>query len=178
MVTQDGRYSDITDAPNSDCNHKDGGGSSGAVVLAALLSHKSSHHDDGKHLTTYANETQYERGYNDGLHNVSYHNYDRSDHYSQGYQNGVEQRQRNTSHHSGRGGYGAHASYADLQGADTIWAIDAMRERGFDNVDSFSSGNTLYGMYYNRRTGQCVQMTNADSQVYDIREIGTHPRCG
>ena len=189
VKTSDGRYQSITDAPNSDCHQKNsGGGNSGAVVAGAAVgalliaalasSHKSSHHDDGKHYADESHDAQYERGYNDGLHNAAYHNYDRSDYYAQGYQSGVDQRDRNTSHHSGRGGYAAHGSLKGIQGQDAIWAIDEMRNRGFANVDSFSSGNTLYGIYYHRGTGQCVQMTNADSRVYDIREIGTHPKCG
>ncbi|MGD9812100.1 MAG: hypothetical protein AB7U35_12340 [Sphingobium sp.] len=185
VVTRDGRYSDITDTTNGDCNHKDGGVSTGAiagaavgaVLIAALLSHKSGHHDDGKHYANNADESQYERGYSDGLHNVSYHNYDRSDAYSKGFEEGVNQRQRNTGHHSGHGGYAPHVSVADLQGRDSIWAIDAIKERGFADVDAFTSGNTQYSVFYNRSTSQCVQMTFADGRVYDARDIGTHPRC-
>jgi len=187
IKTADGRYQSIADAPNSDCNQHGGGSGAGAavagaavgaVLLAAIASsHKSSHHEDGNHLSDAAAEQQYERGYNDGLHNASYHNYERTDAYSSGYQAGVDQRARDTSHHSGHGGYAAHTRIADLKGMDAVTAIDAMSERGFRNVDSFSSGETLYGIYWKGSTGQCVQMTNADSRVYDIRDIGTHPKC-
>ena len=40
-----------------------------------------------------------------------------------------------------------------------------------------TSGETLYGIFYNRSTKQCVQMTNADGKVYAINEIQTHPKC-
>jgi hypothetical protein len=184
--TNDGRYASITDAPNSDCNQKIAGGNAGAAIagaaigallIAALASHKSSHHDDGNHLSDQAAEHQYERGYNDGVHNASYHNYDRSDAYSSGYRAGVDQRNRNIGSHSGRGGYAVHTPISDLRGMNAVSAIDAMSERGFRNVDSISSGNTLYGIFWKGSTGQCVQMTNSDSRVYDIREIGSHPNC-
>lgn len=185
VTTYDGRYSDISDVANSDCNQKSGsntgavvaGAAVGAVLLGALLSHKSRHHDDGKHSADTAYEQQYERGYNDGLHNVSYHNYDKTDAYAQGYSAGVQQRQDNTAYHPRKGGYTQSVYVGDLKGWDAIRAIDAMSERGFTNVDSFSSGKTLYGIYWNARTRQCVQMTNADGRVYDIREIGQHPKC-
>jgi len=185
VVTADGRYQSISDATNGDCNQRSGGTSAGAVagaaigvaLLAALASHKSHDHDDGQHYADQREEEQYERGYNDGLHNESYHNWDRSNQYSSGYQAGVRQRQNNTSYHSGRGGYAPHVSIADLKGMDSIRAIDAIHDRGFVDADSITSGSTIYGIYYNRETRQCVQVTNADNRVYDIRDIGQHPNC-
>lgn len=184
VFTADGRYQAIRDATNGDCKQKSSssgaavaGVAVGALLLAALTSHKSSHHDDGQHLSDHSAEAQYERGYNDGLHNTAYHNYDKSDDYSRGYGAGVSQRQRNTSNHSGRGGYTPHASLNGLQGTNSIRAIDEMSGRGFTNVDSFSSGNTQYGIYFNRSTRQCAQLTFADGRVYDAREIGSHPKC-
>jgi hypothetical protein len=185
VKTSDGRFSQIRDAANSDCNHSNEGSGAGvaiagAVVGAALiaaLAHKSGHHEDGQHYADVNQDAQYERGFNDGLHNTAYHNYDRSDYYSNGYQAGVEQRTRNTSYHSGQGGYAHHVSLSGIKGRDPIWAIDEMTARGFAGVDAFSSGNTTYGIYYNRATGQCVQMTNSRNKVEDVRDIGNHPNC-
>lgn len=185
VKTANGRYAAIVDAPNSDCHQKNSGGSGaavagaavGAVLLAALLTHKSSHHEDGKHHADSFQDEQFERGYNDGLHNVAYHNYDKTDYYSRGYESGVAQRSRNTGYHSGNGGYSAHTSLSGIKGRDSIWAIDEIHARKFRDVDSFSSGSTTYGIYYNEHTGQCVQVTNADGTVYDIRDIGSHPGC-
>jgi hypothetical protein len=184
VETRDGRYSAITDGTRSDCHQKGGdntavavGAVAGAAVLAALLSHKSHDHKDGQHLADQRQEEQYDRGYTDGLHNVSYHNYDRADAYADGYQAGVDQRSRNVKHHMGSGGYASAVRISDIQGRDSVWAFDEMRNRGFASVDSMTSGNTTYGIYYNRSTRQCVQITNADSQVYDIRDIGQHPNC-
>lgn len=52
-----------------------------------------------------------------------------------------------------------------------------MTRRGFADKDSFSSGSTQYGIFYNRSTRQCVQLTMADGRIYDAREIGSHPKC-
>lgn len=83
---------------------------------------------------------------------------------------------------TGRGGGGASAgggmgSIAGIKGMDGIKAFDVLRERGFANVDSFSSGNTLYGIYYYRPARLCVQTTSADNVILDIRDIKTHPKC-
>lgn len=69
------------------------------------------------------------------------------------------------------------ALISDINGMDSIRAIDEMTARGFRNVDSFSSGNSLYGIYFNPRTRQCVQLTNANSRVLDARDIRIHPKC-
>jgi hypothetical protein len=185
VETYDGRYTAITDAKASDCNQRASGGDAavavgavaGVAVLAALLSHKKHNHDNNQHHPNQVDESQYERGYNDGLHNTSYHNYDRNDYYAQGYQAGVEQRRVNTSQHSGRGGYARSVRFDDIQGMSGGSGIDAIMSRGFRNVDSINSGNTVYGIYYNPTTRQCVQMTLADRIVYDIRDIQTHPKC-
>ncbi|WP_369025832.1 hypothetical protein [Qipengyuania sp. RANM35] len=185
VETYNGQVMTINDASDQDCGHHKGGGDAaaavgvvaGAAILGALLSHKSNHHENKQHYTDYAQEQQYERGYNDGLHNVAYHNYDRSDSYSSGYQAGVQQRQANTSYHHGKGGYHPVAQYADLQGARAAGGMDEMSRRGFVQVDNFTSGNTRYSIQYKRDTNQCVQVTIADGHFYDLRDIGQHPNC-
>ncbi|WP_069436921.1 hypothetical protein [Methyloceanibacter methanicus] len=69
------------------------------------------------------------------------------------------------------------ASVSDLTGTDAIAAIDAMSARGFKSVDTITSGETLYGIYYNPSTKQCIQLTNADDKVYAVNDIKTHPKC-
>lgn len=72
----------------------------------------------------------------------------------------------------------AHASgLAGIKGMNAIAAIDAMSERGFANVDSFSMANTQYGIYYNKGSGLCAQLTMADGKVLDAADIHTHPKC-
>lgn len=64
-----------------------------------------------------------------------------------------------------------------IAGMGSIDAIDAMSNRGFANVDSLESGNTQYGIFYNRATRTCAQLTMADGKVLDARDIKTHPKC-
>jgi hypothetical protein len=72
---------------------------------------------------------------------------------------------------------GKGVNLSDLKGMDAIKAIDEMTARGFTNVDTMTSGETIYGIYYNRSTKQCIQLTNADSKVYEVSDIKTHPNC-
>lgn len=72
---------------------------------------------------------------------------------------------------------GRPGSIVGITGMSAVSAIDELRARGFANVDSFSTGNTLYGIYYYRPTRLCVQTTSANSRIVDIRDIQTHPRC-
>ena len=178
-----GRVVSVVDASKSDCG-KDGGDAgaavavvAGAAILGALLSHKSHHHDDDKHMSDQPAEASYERGYTDGLHNASYHNYDRNDAYSSGYQAGVDEREANLRHHQGRGGYAQAASFSDLQDARAAGAMSEMERRGFRQVDNFTSGNTRYSIQWRPQSRQCVQMTIADGRIYDVRDIGQNPNC-
>jgi len=149
----------------------------GAALLGALLSHKSHHHDDNKHAEDQKAEADYERGYNDGLHNAAYHNYDRSEAYSTGYTAGVDEREANLSHHHRRGGYTQVAQYTDLKDARAAGGMEELERRGFRQVDNFTSGNTRYSIQYRPESRQCVQVTIADGRFYDLRDIGQHPKC-
>lgn len=60
---------------------------------------------------------------------------------------------------------------------NSIQAIDEMSSRGFKNVDSFETGNTQYGIYYDRSTCMCAQLTMADGKVVSADDIHTHPKC-
>lgn len=74
-------------------------------------------------------------------------------------------------------GAGMKGSIAGIQHMDGVAAFDELVARGFRNVDSFSSGNTLYGIYYYAPTKLCVQTTSAGGEIVDIRDIQTHPNC-
>lgn len=67
--------------------------------------------------------------------------------------------------------------YKDLANRDSIAAIDAMAQRGFKDVDSFSSGETQYGIFYHPRARLCVQLTMANGKVVSADDIHTHPKC-
>lgn len=183
VETYDGRYSSIEDSPKSDCNQKGDNAAAviaavaGVAAIAAIASHKSDHHKDENHYPNQDDDAQYERGFNDGLYNSSYHNYNRSDAYSSGYQAGVDQRSYNTKQHHGRGGYAPIGVFADLNGARAGDADSTLTSRGFKNVDGFKSANTSYTIWSRRDSHQCVQMTVAEGRVEDIRDIGSHPKC-
>ena len=186
VKTSDGRYTSITDASRSDCNRGGDGDlgtalavGAGVALLGALLSgggHKKGHHDDDRHLSSQEQDDLFDSGFYDGKNRLPFHNPRNSDAYTSGYDAGVEQHSRDTSYHSGRGGYRA-AYFGDLAGRDSIRAIDAMNERGFRDVDSFSSGSTQYGIFWKADSRQCVQMTMADGRVVDVRDIGRNPNC-
>ena len=179
----DGRVMTISDATDQDCGHHKGdvaaaaGVAVGAALLGALIGHKSHHHDDGRHHDSREDEAHYERGYTDGLHNASYHNYDRSDAYSDGYTAGVEEREANLAHHHRRGGYSNVAAYKDVEGMRGDRARDLLGERGFSRVSRFGDDNTRYSIMWRSQSRQCLQLTVADGRVYDVRDIGNHPDC-
>jgi len=181
-----GRVETINDAPAQDCHHteKGHGGAgaavglvAGAAILGALLSHKSHHHDDDKHLEKEEHEAQYERGYTDGLHSASYHNYDRSDYYAEGYSAGVDEREAKLRSHHRRGGYASAATFHDLQGNRAAGAMDELNRRGFRQVDNFASGTGRYSIQWRPESRQCLQVITADGHIEDIRDIHTHPAC-
>lgn len=183
VEARNGQVLTINDASDQDCGHHQGNAGAavaavaGAAILGALLSHKSHHHEDGDHHSDRDSELQYERGYTDGLHNAAYHNYDRSDAYSNGYSAGVQQRNANLSHHHGRGGYRQAAQFKDLRDARAAGGMSELERRGFRQVDNFTSGNTRYSIQWRPQSRQCVQVTIADGRFYDIRDIGQHPNC-
>ncbi len=180
----DGRVMTISDATDQDCGHHKGsdaataaGVVAGAALLGALLTHKSHHHEDGQHNADQKAEADYERGYTDGLHNASYHNYDRSDAYSSGYTAGVDERNANLRHHHNRGGYASVAEYKDLKGARAAGAMSDLESRGFRQVDNFLSGNDRISIQWRAASRQCLQVITSDGRIYDVRDIQTHPKC-
>lgn len=183
VEVMDGKVMTINDASDGDCGHNSNGTAAavgvvaGAALLGALLSHKSNHHENGQHLSDAQAEAQYDRGYNDGLYNAAYHNYDRSDAYSSGYQAGVDQRTANLSHHHNRGGYAQVAQYQDLRDSRAAGAMDELTRRGFVQVDNFASGDTRYSIQWRAASRQCLQVTVADGRIYSIDDIQTHPKC-
>ena len=192
VVTMGGRYDSIVGAPAVDCNQSpddDNADAKAAAAVAAIaiigaaaLAHKSHDHDDGYHYEDTNRESEYERGYRDGMYNHSYDNYNRSGDYSDGYGDGVDKREHESSyrHHTNRSntyGYTSTVQYSDLVGARASSADSGLGDRGFRNVDSFRSGSTAYTIWYNRGTRQCLQMATADGRADSIVDIHTHAAC-
>lgn len=77
----------------------------------------------------------------------------------------------------GGSGGGGENSLRGIAGMGSIEAIDAMTSRGFRDVDSLTTGNTQYGIFYNRSAKVCAQLTMANGKVLDAKDIRTHPKC-
>ena len=179
-----GRFDALTSTPAADCNQKGGKGGSGAPAAAALagiaiigaaaLAHSSHNHEDGKHLDESA-DGQFERGYRDGLYGQSYHNYDRSGAYSDGYSQGVAQRSYETEHREGHpdwaGGYRPSVNVNDLVTQRAAGADVELQRRGFRTVNAYQAGSTSYTIRSNDQTGQCVQIAVADGRIRYIAAI-------
>jgi hypothetical protein len=177
-----GQVLTINDTQDSDCGHSGGGDAAAAVgavaglaILGAVLSSKS-HHRSG---TNYDQQqtAEFDRGYQDGLYNGPYHNYNRNDAYSNGYEKGVDERNANLSRHHGRGGYAQVAQFNDLIGARAAGGMDQLANRGFTQVDNFTSGNARYSIQWRRQSRQCLQVIVSNGRLENITDIQTHPNC-
>jgi hypothetical protein len=60
---------------------------------------------------------------------------------------------------------------------NAIKAFDVMSARGFTNVDTLTSGGTIYGTYYNAKTHQCVQLTSTHDRIAEVDTVPSHPKC-
>jgi hypothetical protein len=193
VVSSDGRLAQMASVASADCHQGDsssgtaqpassGSGSNpaaaaavvgaAALIGAVALAHNSHHHKDKKHYDDQQSESDYERGYRDGLYSTGYHNYARNDAYSDGYESGSRQRGYETSYKSGYhsgGGYSRYASYDDLLYQDKDRARRDLEHRGFDLRDSYrNDADHRVEIYWNRSTEQCVSMTVRKGRVDDI----------
>ena len=108
------------------------------------------------------------------LYSQSYHNYDRSDAYSDGYSRGTEQRGHETDYRDGQGpgaGYGPAAKVNDLLTMRAASADVELQKRGFRTVNAYQAGDTSYTIRANDRTGQCVQVATQDGRIRYISDI-------
>ena len=119
-----------------------------------------------------ASEREYQRGYND----CSQGRYDQEQH-GESYKKGCRAAEDGQKANASAGNHGSKAKISDLKGMDAIKAFDVMTSRGFMSVDSLTSGDTIYGIYYNAKTHQCVQLANANGRVDSAVDIHEHPKC-
>lgn len=167
VVVSQGRYASVDKVGASDCG-KGGGGNAAAAVgaiaavglIAALASHKKKHGDSGAN-----HDSEYSRGYNDGLYGGSY---DRND--SEGYHDGYMAGEAEASNRRA-----ANRSYA-RGGSDGGRAACERRADEFQNAPSGSSvvvsqrdkrGNHVYTV----ATGSYRSVCTADpsGRVIDIQ---------
>ncbi len=119
-----------------------------------------------------ASEREYQRGFDD----CSHGRYDQNQH-GESYKKGCRAAEDGQKAPAAASHHGGKEKISDLKGMDSIKAIDVMTSRGFTSVDTLTSGDTLYGIYYNPKTHQCVQLANAKDRVDSATDIHTHPKC-
>lgn len=151
VYERNNRVESVKDAKDQDCGHHMGGDAGtvaavgvGAALLGALIGGSKSHHKDDKQYDQNQN-SEFDRGYRDGLHNGAYHNYSRSDAYSHGYEKGVDEREANLRHHQRRGGYAQNCP-SDLRGSECEYYMDGYRAGASD-------GSAGMSMAYERHDG-------------------------
>lgn len=134
--SRSGSVSEARGFHQRDCGAtSDSGSDAGAAVAglliagligAAVASHDDHHHRDNQHGSDARNEAEYERGYNDGLHDGAFSDYDRNPAYSEGWDAGQRERQNRLSasrysYHSRGSANEARAACASA--ADDWWRL-------------------------------------------------------
>lgn len=69
--------------------------------------------------------------------------------------------------------YEAHVNVRDLIGMDAIEAYGELMSRGFDKRKKKTYGGTTYGVWYNRRTHQCIKTVSKNRRISDVMK-STH----
>lgn len=168
VVVSNGRYANVDKTDSSNCGHGGGGSGAGAAIagvaaiglIAALASHKKKHGDgDANH------DSEYSRGYNDGLYGGQY---DRND--SEGYHDGFMAGEAESSNRRA-----ANRSYA-RGGPDAARAACEARGDQYQNAPGGSSvavsqrstggGNYVFTIATGHYRSTCT--ANSSGQVIDI----------
>jgi len=184
----DGRATSIVSVSPTECNQQpseqarsSGGLSSGAKVAigaAALLGvaaliHRSHERDNDKH-NSEQQVAEYERGYRDGLYHQTYHDYNRSPSYVDGYNAGQQKREAETRYRSPSGYHSGNASYVsltDLVGGRASNIDNVMRQRGFAPHGGYKSGDKAFATWWNASTRQCMQVIVSDGRVNAVNAL-------
>lgn len=181
VTTYDGRFESVEKTTNADCGQRSGSKNDAGIAIAvgaaailgiAALSSKSHHRGD--RYNDQQSTADFERGYRDGLYNQPYHNYSRSNAYSDGYSQGVEQRGHETSYRSNNynmGGYRAHTYVGDLNGQTRQRAVSELIRRGFVVRDNKKTDEGRFFTFWNQASEQCVVMTSSNGYVNSIDNV-------
>lgn len=179
-----GNVMTINDAQPGDCNQQGSDGAAtaiavglGAALIGGLIASRSHHRGEQDQNHNQQQRAEFDRGYTDGLHNASYHNYNNADEYSRGYEAGVDEREANLRHHQRRGGYQEAAQWQDLIGSRAAGGMEELERRGFTQVDNFASGTARYSIQWRAASRQCLQVIVADGRLENITDIQTHSNC-
>lgn len=178
--TYDGKFDSIDQVSNADCNQKGNSGDKaaavavGAAALLGIAALASKSHHRGDKYSDQQSTADYERGYRDGLYNQSYHNYSRSNAYSDGYSVGVEQRGHETSYRDNNyygGGYSANVYVGDLNGQTRDYASGQLLSRGFMMRDDKRTDDGRYRTYWNASSKQCLVMVSRNGYVTSLDHV-------
>lgn len=178
VVTYDGNYQSIDQTTNADCNQKGGNGDKaaavavGAAALLGIAALASKSHHRGESDYDERGTAEFERGHRDGLYGQAYHNYSRSDAYSNGYDSGVREHQ--TSYrggYRGGGGYSAYAEFNDLNGQARDYATGQLASRGFTQLDNKRTDQGRYMTYWRVSSKQCLVVNSRNGYIYSIESV-------
>lgn len=161
---EDGYVSSVTKTMPADCNQR------GNANYSSHQNHQAHHRPNYQHFDNNQHSDYFERGYNDGLHNASYHNYSSDIEvqkaYIAGYEAGVKQRGVNMSHHSGGGGYGAHVKVGDLDGWMASSAYEEIQNRGYRFVKEYiNDDKAKVKVWLNDRTRECKKTSEKHGKI-------------
>ena len=180
VMTYDGNFQSIDQTTNADCNQKGGNGDKtaaiavGAAALLGIAALASKSHHRGDNDYDERGMSEFERGHRDGLYGQAYHNYNRSDSYSSGYDSGVRERSNQTSYRSGYnhgGGYRGYAEFNDLQGQERNYATGQLSSRGFIQRDNKRTDSGRYMTYWRSESNQCLVVNSRDGYIYSIESV-------
>jgi hypothetical protein len=180
VVTYNGRYQSINKTTNADCNKKGGGGDKtaaiavGAAALLGIAALASKSHHRGDKDYDERGTADFERGHRDGLYNQPYHNYSRSDAYSNGYNSGVRERANETSYRGGNshgGGYSDYVEFNDLQGQARNYATGQLASRGFAQLDNKKTDEGRYMTYWRAASRQCLVLNSRNGFVVSLESV-------
>jgi hypothetical protein len=180
VATYDGKFESIAQTTNADCNQKGSSGDKTAAIAigaaallgVAALASKSHHRED--RYNDDRGTAEFERGYRDGLYNQSYHNYDRTDGYSHGYEQGVRERGHQTSYRSQNyygGGYSSFSRVNDLEGRSRDSATSELSSRGFVMRDSKRVEDGRYMTFWREQSRQCVIVHTQGGYVVSTESV-------
>ena len=165
----DGKVFSVRNTLPSDCNKSTSTNRSG---YHSKYNSRAHHYPNQTHYSNDSHNYAFDQGFNDGLHNKSYHNiYNDSNEknaYDKGYGSGVGQRNRNTSYHSGYGGYKAHVQVNDLNDWLAESAYDVLGKRGFIQNKRTNKSGKVYILWYNRSADQCIRTIEVNKDIATI----------
>ena len=168
LVTAGGRVATALSLGEEECHKSDGVGAAGAGVAiaaligAAILESHDKHHQDDRHKSNGRDHSQFERGYQDGLHNGQFVNYDHNEAYADGYAAGSRERENNLRsnryHYEASrrdGNHRADLAAACAHEADRYWGL---RRGSTSTYDVRKTGNGMHTVKVaaGYQTGTCT----------------------